>query len=192
MQGHADMASDDVPAAGSDVRLGIDLVGASGLGQLPEIAFGAGARIRLEIDSAWPVELGVSGFVPATEHAGNDSAGEARFDLLLASLATCPWQPDWLSGLALCAGAEGGRLRVQPKAFEGSSAAASDAVMDLLGSAVLHVRLGSTLRVRAALTVLLPLLQRSYTYQAADGADARLFRMTQLAGRAEIGAGAVF
>jgi hypothetical protein len=181
------------PTTHRQIQLGIDLVGASGLGQLPGIAFAAGARVRLVIEPAWPVELGVNGFFPTTEQAADGSAGQARFDLMLASLATCPWQPDWLPGLALCAGAEAGRLRVQPTAFEGKNArAVNDAVADLQGSAVLHLRLGSMLRLRAALTALLPLLQRSYTYQAPDGTSARLFRMTQIAGRAEIGMGAVF
>jgi hypothetical protein len=189
----ASRATGSAPATRRTVRLGIDLVGASGLGQLPGVAFGAGARIRIAIESAWPIELGVNGFVPTTEHASDGSAGQARFDLMLASLATCPWQPAWLSGLALCVGAEAGRLRVRPEAFEGSSiGATSDAVADLQGSAVLHVRLAGAVRMRAALTALLPLLQRSYTYQAPDGTSARLFRMTQIAGRAEIGVGAVF
>lgn len=185
-------ASTEPEPARASTGIGVDLVGASGLGQLPGVAFGAGVRVVLAIAPLWPIELGFTAFAPTTQEAGMHSAGSAQFDALYGSLTTCPWQGNSVSSLSLCAGTEIGRLHVDPHHFEGQSAASSDVIANLTGGAVLRARISESLRVRLALTGLLPLWQRSYTVQATDGTSVRLFRMSQIAGRAEIGMGLAF
>jgi hypothetical protein len=188
----APASAEPEPARADSAGIGVDLVGASGLGQLPGVAFGAGVRIVFAIAPLWPIELDFTAFAPTTQEAGVHSAGSARFDALYGSLATCPWQASGLSSLSLCAGAEIGRISIDPRHFEGQNAASSDAIANLIGGAVLRARISQSLRLRLALTGLLPVWQRSYTFQATDGTSLRLFRMSQIAGRAEIGMGLAF
>jgi hypothetical protein len=145
--------------------------------------------VQLVPAGAWPIELGAAAFLSRTADAGHGIAGRARFELLLASLSVCPWQPDWLPGLALCAGAEVGRFHVEPSDFAVLPAPSSDLVANLLGSGVLRVHLIEGLYLRAGLVLALPLVQRRYEYQTPAATTAQLYRMPQVAGRAEIGLG---
>ncbi|HMI90211.1 MAG TPA: hypothetical protein VK509_02555 [Polyangiales bacterium] len=173
-------------------RIAVDATAATGVGQLPGAAFGLAAHVRLTPPGAWPFELGALGFLPATQDAGDAAIGRGRFQLLLGSLATCPTQTGTRLSLGLCAGAELGRLRVQPEGFAEPGEAVDDAIANLFGTAVLRVAFGRVPYLRVALIGLLPLMQRSYTYQAPDGSPARVFRMPQGAARAELGMGAAF
>jgi hypothetical protein len=172
--------------------LALDGAGTAGFGQLPGASLGLSAHVQLSAPHAWPIELGATGLLERTAKAGNGVAGQARFSLLLGSIAVCPWQPSWLPSLSLCAGAEIGRLHVAPSGFAVVQAASSDFVTNLVGSGVLRAPLVGPLYLRAALSLALPLIQRSYGYQTPAATSARLYRMPQVAGRAEIGLGLHF
>lgn len=174
------------------IELGLDAVGVTGFGQLPGAALALAAHAVLALREGLSVELGFTRFFTASEQPPRGIDGEAKFDLWVASLAVCPWQPSGLPALSLCVGAEGGRLQAETRGFAIDQPPMSEAVANVLGEGVLRARLGSTLYLRAALTIALPLVQRSYTFQDLDGSPAVLFRMPQVAGRAEIGAGMFF
>jgi hypothetical protein len=169
--------------------LALDGAGVAGFGQLPGASLGLSAHAQLIPTGAWPIELGATAFLARTANAGRGIAGTVRFELVLASLMVCPWQPEWLLGLSLCAGAEVGRLHVEPSDFAVLPGPSSDLVANLLGSGVLRVRLVGGLYLRAGLLLALPLVQRRYEYQTPVATTAQLYRMPQVAGRAEIGLG---
>jgi hypothetical protein len=182
-----------VPSTRTDAwGLAIDGAATTGFGQLPGASLGLTAHVLLSAPFAWPIELGATGFLERSVKAGNGVAGEARFTLVLGSMAVCPWQPSWLPALSLCAGAEVGRLHVVPAGFAVVQPASSDFVANLLGSGVLRARLVGPLYLRAALSLALPLIQRSYGYQTPAATSGQLYRMPQVAGRAEIGIGLRF
>jgi hypothetical protein len=159
-----------------------------GFGQLPGASLGLAAHVQITPPGVWPFELGAATFLERTEQA-DMHAGEARFKLMLASLTVCPWQPPALPGLALCAGAELGQLRVEPSGFAVLQPASKDLVANLLGTAVLRATIVAGLYLRTALVLALPLVQRGYAYQTPAATSQQLYRMPQVAGRAEIGLG---
>jgi hypothetical protein len=169
--------------------LAADGAGTAGFGQLPGASLGLIAHVALTPKGAWPIELGAAAFLTRTVRASAGVSGQARFGLLLGSVTVCPWQPAWLPGLSLCAGAEVGRLRVVPSDFAVLPPASNDFVANLLGSGVLRVRLLAGLYLRTAVVLALPLIQRRYEYQTPAATTAQLYRMPQVAGRAEIGLG---
>ena len=195
----APRAAASTPASGSgapDVQpgwqVGVDTTFATGLGQLPGAAFAVAGHVSVTPPDGWPVELGVIGFLPATHDAEGGAAGSGRFDLLLASLAACPTQSGTALSVRLCAGFEAGRIHVEAEGFAEPGPPVDDAIANLFGTVVLRVALGRTPYLRVGLVGLLPLMQRSYTYEGLDGRPERAFRMPQGAARVELGAGASF
>lgn len=171
---------------GGAFELGFDAVAIGALGQLPGFAAGAGVRVGLRAPGAFPIEVGGSLLPSSIETAGNVS-GRARFALLLGSLSACPVEPEWLRASALCGGAEIGQLEVEASGFAEDNRSVSDLVANLLLSALYRPELAAGIHLRVAAVLAVPLIQRSYGFEALDGTDAPLFRMPQLAGRLELG-----
>jgi hypothetical protein len=167
----------------------VDATPTIGFGQLPGASLGLAAHMQLTPPGVWPIELGAATFLERTVQAGEMAAGEARFKLMLATLTVCPWQPAALPGLAICAGAELGQLRVAPSGFAVLQPTSKDLVASLLGAAVMRAPIGAELYLRAALLGALPMVQRGYAYQTPAATSRQLYRMPQVAGRAEIGLG---
>lgn len=185
-------AQGSVPAtARPEWAFGIDAAATGGLGQLPGLNPGVTAHVWITPPAAWPIEAGMVLFPGATEEHASGT-GRARFELWMASLAVCPWQPDWLRALALCAGAEVGLLHVESRGFPGGDVTADDPVASVVVMPRLHVHLAGALHLRGALVVAVPLDQRRYTVEASDGSLATLFRIPQLTARAELGLGLAF
>lgn len=174
------------PTRASPWRYGVGAAATAGFGQLPGLSPGISAQLWLTPLDAWPIEAAMV-LLPETTAQAERATGRVRFDLLAVSLALCPWQPDWLRGLALCAGAEVGRLRVRSGDFPRGDMTADDAVVSVFGAARLHVRLAGPLQLRIALPIAVPLAQHRYTFEADDGSSQTLFRIAQLTGRAELG-----
>jgi hypothetical protein len=179
------------PIRSSGWSYGVDAAAAGGFGHLPGLNPGVAAHVAITPPSAWPIEVGVVLFPAQTEQHAR-AAGRVRFELLAASLAVCPWQPDWLRGLAFCAGGEVGRLQVVSEGFVGGDMKANDAVASVIGSARLVARIAGALHLRAALVVAVPLAQHRYTVELDDGSSATVFRIPQLTARAELGAALSF
>ena len=66
------------------------------------------------------------------------------------------------------------------------------AIANLLASGVWRMRFTDALHLRVAAAVVLPLVQHEYTYRSAAAERVALYRMPQVAGRLEIGAGVRF
>ena len=158
------------------VRLGFDATASAGLGRLPGLRTAVAGYVRIAPGAFGTLELGATWW-PEVEVDAGELAAAARLELLVASLALCPWRPDALPALALCFGAEAGVLAVQPLAFAFAVEAARDPVAAVLGRVLLRPALVGPLHLRAAIELSLPLLQRSYTYQGSDGQPRDLFRM---------------
>ena len=169
--------------------LALDVTPTIGFGQLPGASLGLAAHAQITPPGMWPIELGAASFLERTVDAGGGVAGQAGFKLVLASVTACPWQPAWLPALAFCVGAELGRLHVEPSGFAELQPSSDDFVANLLGTAVLRAPIVAGLYVRVALLLALPLIQRGYSFQTPAGTSEPLYRMPQVAGRAEIGLG---
>jgi hypothetical protein len=176
-------------AHGARWSVAVDATPTIGFGQLPDANLGLAAHVQIVPPGIWPIELGATTLLERTVQASAGVAGEASFKLALASLTVCPWQPAWLPALAFCAGAELGRLHVAPNGFAESQPTSNDLVANLLAAGVLRAPIAGGLYLRAALLLALPLVQRGYGYQTPDAASQQLYRMPQVAGRAEIGLG---
>jgi hypothetical protein len=172
-------------------RVAVDAAAAAGLGHLPGASLGVAAHVAITPPSAWPIEAGFVLFPPKTAQMDGTS-GRVRFDSLAASLILCPWQPAWLAELALCAGAEVGRLRARSDGFPEGDTTANDAIANALGAARLRFQLVGALELHARLVLAVPLAQHRYTVQTDDGATATLFRIPQLAARSELGLALAF
>ena len=158
-----------------------------GLGQLPSAAVGGGGYLLVAPPDAWPVQAGAF-WLPPQALRVEEAGGEARFDLLLASIAACPWQPSWWRALAFCGAGEIGRLRARPN-FASKNRPANDVVANLSALALLRVQLAGGLHGRAALVLSMPLIQRSYAFETLARTPQQVFRMPQLAARLELGLG---
>ncbi|HMJ10046.1 MAG TPA: hypothetical protein VK524_01510 [Polyangiaceae bacterium] len=180
-----------VPNVGAPWRIGLDAAGVGGLGQLPVASLGASGFVSITAPGAWPFELGVV-VLPGYRVAAADELGEARFSLLAGSLSLCPFQPAWLHALAICLGGEVGRLRGEPSGFAWGEVARNDLIASLTGRARWQPELTRALHLRLAVLLALPLIQRTYTFQAPDGRPQQLFRMPQVAAGLELGLGIFF
>lgn len=194
-ESHADSdppAQGSLPATRSPTwSYAVDAAALGGFGHLPGLNPGVVAHVSITPPSAWPIEAGMVLFPAKTERHALHS-GRVHFELLAASLVACPWQPGWLRGLAFCAGGEIGRLRVASEGFASGDVTANDAVASVVGTARLRTLLVGALHLRSALVVAVPLDQRRYTVETDDGSIATLFRIPQLAARAELGLALAF
>jgi hypothetical protein len=152
-----------------------------GLGLQPGPALGIGLHASLPARIGWSVELGVASFPDRRSGSG---FARADFQLLLASLALCPWQ---VAGFALCAGAEYGTQRVAPSAL-GQPRPASQPLVDVLGIAAFRLSLAGPLFMQARASAVLPLLRNRYRYRSPQG-ERTLYRTAALGARVELGLG---
>ena len=179
------------PTTSSAWSVELDAVATSGIGHVPGLGFGVAAHVALTPPDAWPIEAGLVLF-PVTTERPEGASGSVRFDALAATLALCPWQPEWWRALALCAGAELGRLHVQSEGFPEGAVNTNDAIASLTGSARIAAPLFGPLALRFALIAGVPIAQHRYTVETDTGGTAQVFRIPQLAARAELGLGLQF
>lgn len=173
------------------VHVSLAASGGAALGQLPGVALAGSAYAQLRIDRALPIEAGVS-YLPAQTVGSERGSGEASFSLLLGSLAICPLQPAAAPTIVGCVGAEFGTLNSRGRDFVFANRVASDWVFNLRASGAWNIPLAGPLFLRTALLLSVPILQRNYTYRGPDNAPVSLFRMPQVAVRAEVGLGITF
>jgi hypothetical protein len=163
-----------------------DVSGAAGIGRMPGVSFGLALHIALVTRANWTLELGLAIWAARRVEA-DGSQGYADFDALLGSLAVCPWQ--FWPALALCAGAEYGRMGVAPGGFAGApQASSSNALFDVFGSGVLHFKIAGPLQVRGALVLSVPIVRHEYVFETAAGTQ-RLFRTSPVLVHVELGVG---
>lgn len=177
------------PPAEPALRIGIDAIGAFGLGMLPGLRPAIGGAVRLEPRPLFPFDLALLHFVEGDADV-DPGAGSVAFQLTLIALSACPWaivEPS----LRACVGLEGGRISAEPRGLPVTAPASEDLVLDGLVSAVLRPRIAGPLHLRVALTAAVPFAQRAFTYATAAG-PRTLFRTAPLQGRAEIGLGVTF
>ena len=171
------------PAAKRDVAA-FDAVGLADLGEMPGVGFGVGLHATLESSAGWLFELGFAAYPRRT---AEEAAGQIGLELALGSLAICPVQ--WRRLLALCAGGEYGRMGVSPQNFRYNASPASRAVVDVFAGGVLRLRLAGPLFLRAAATLLVPLVRNEFFYETQAGEAQQVFRTSPIAARAELGFG---
>lgn len=167
-------------ADGEGARFDVSALG--GLGLQPGPALGIGLHASLPTRIGWSVELGVASFPDRRSGSGFE---RADFQLLLASLALCPWEP--VAGFVLCAGAEYGSQRVAPSAL-GQARQATQPLVDVLGIAAFRLTLAGPLFLQARAGAVLPLLRNGYRYRSPQG-ERTLYRTAALGARAELGLG---
>jgi hypothetical protein len=168
-------------------RLNIDAVGFGALGHLPGASVGIAGHVQVIAPQLWPIEIGVALFRPRTAAARGETSGRGSFGLVLGSLAVCPWTP--LAAFALCGGAELGVLHAETSGFEETQPTSNAIVANAVAVGIVRVHLTGSLQLRFGLTAAMPLVQHRYSFRAADATSGQLYRMSQVAGRAEIGAG---
>jgi hypothetical protein len=163
-----------------------DVSGTAGIGRMPGVSFGLALHVALLTRAEWTLELGLAVW-PVRRVEADGSPGHADFDALIGSLAICPWQ--FWQALALCAGAEYGRMGVAPSGFTGQNqASSSNALFDVFGSGVLHFQVAGPLQLRGALVVSVPLIQHEYVFGTSAGTQ-RLFRTSPVLAHVELGVG---
>ncbi|HKP62872.1 MAG TPA: hypothetical protein VJV78_39325 [Polyangiales bacterium] len=181
---------DASPAEPRSWNLGVDVTGFAALGQLPGLSFGLATHVQLRVLGVWPIELGARVYTERNAYAVAPDKGESSFQLLLASLATCPWS--WLDAFSVCGGLEAGRLRALPSGFAVSPEPTDAPIVNVLANAVLRLELGDTFLVRTAAELAVPLIQQRFTYRSSASTSGQLYRMPQVALRLELGAGLQF
>jgi hypothetical protein len=164
-----------------------DVSGAAGIGRMPGVSFGLALHVSLLTRAGWTLELGLAVWPTRRVEADGSPHGHADFDALLGSLAICPWQ--FWQALALCAGAEYGRMGVAPSGFtEQNQASSSNALFDVFGSGVLHFQVAGPLQLRGALVLTVPIIQHEYVFETSKGTQ-RLFRTSPVLAHVELGVG---
>jgi hypothetical protein len=179
-------AQPEPPAAGPGSAL-FDVSGAAGIGRMPGVSFGLALHVSLLTRAGWTLELGLAVWPARTVEADGSPHGHADFDALIGSLAICPWQ--FWQALALCAGAEYGRMGVAPSGFDSrSQVSSSNALFDAFGSGVLHFQVAGPLQLRGALVVSVPIIRHEYVFETSMGTQ-RLFRTSPVLAHVELGLG---
>lgn len=163
----------------------LDATGAAGLGQLPGVSLGVALHATLAARNGWLLEVGFASW-PKVDARATGGRGVTGFQLQIGSLAVCPVQ--FVSALALCAGAEYGALNATPSGAVANGVSSSRAIFDFFGAAVLRVELGALFFLRAALTLAVPILRNDYVFAAAESTP-RVFRTAPALGRLELGLG---
>jgi hypothetical protein len=169
--------------------LGIDVIGAGALGQLPGMRFGLGGYLRITPRGLWPIELGGAHYFVASESV--DEGGVVDFELTTGSLTGCPWDL-YAAQLHGCVGLEGGVIRASPRALAVTGSPSSDPVLNLLLGLVYRPRIAGPLHLRIALLAAVPIVQHEFAYQAQDGSFPTLFQTSPIHGRADLGLGLSF
>jgi hypothetical protein len=177
-------AQPEPPATGPSSAL-FDVSGAAGVGRMPGVSFGLALHVALVTRANWTVELGLAVW-PARRVEADGSKGHADFDALLGSLAICPWQ--FWQALALCAGADYGRMGAAASGFISPPQASSNTLFDVFGSGVLHFQVAGPLQLRGALVLTVPILRHEYVFETSAG-NQRLFRTSPVLAHVELGVG---
>jgi hypothetical protein len=136
------------------------------------------------------MRIGVAHFFERDQRAPGLVTAKGHFERSEVTFFACPLSSERDFGFELCGGAALGLMRVTSDGFADGGIEATDPVLDIGGQAGLHAHFFEWLVLRASLTALLPIVQRSYEYQTLDATSARLFRSAQLGARLQIGVGA--
>jgi hypothetical protein len=161
-------------------------------GVLPGVALGIAAELTTRIPSLWPTRAGFAHFFERDARAEALPSGTSHFERDELTLFTCPLAPDEPFAFELCAGAVLGLVRVASEGFAEGGIDATDPVLDIGGQAGVRALFFDVLLARLTATALLPLVQRSYDYQALDASTEQLFRSAQVGARLQLSLGAEF
>jgi hypothetical protein len=161
-------------------------------GVLPGAALGVNAELTARIPGALPLRVGFGHFFERDVRAEDLSAGEGHFVRNELTVFACPLAPDEELAFELCAGGAFGLVDVQTEGFADGGIEATDPAFDIGGQAGVRVLLLDTMLARFSATALLPLIQRSYDYQALDASTQQLFRSAQVGVRLQLSVGAQF
>jgi hypothetical protein len=167
-------------------RFALVAAASAAAGQLPNIAPGATLQATAVAPGFWPIEAAAQ-YLPGQVVTSEGAGGRTRFELWLASLALCPFEPAWLPDSALCAGAELGQLHVVARDFPSQNTQVTDVIANVLLHAVYRPAIGGGVHLHTGLAVTIPIVQRQYTFETAARTQADVFVMPQLAGRLELG-----
>lgn len=166
-------------------------------GATPRLGWGVGLHVLLHDAWPWPLEVGVALTVPETFGSGiarpwGTLAGQTRFDYVAGSLRLCPLGVGAGPVLAVCAGADVGRVRVQAQ-FAGldNHAARSDLWLSAAVGATLRLTLVGSLFMRVAAELGVPITHASYRIDT-GAARPEVFATWPIGVRAETGLGAYF
>jgi hypothetical protein len=173
-------------------RLALEASPVAGFGVLPGVALGASGEVTLRLRGLWPLRMGFTHFFSRDARATTLVSGVGHFERNDIALFACPAAPDRDFAFELCTCVALGLVRVTTDGFAHGGIRGSDPVFDVGAQAGARLRLFDLVLARAALTALLPLVQRSYEYQALNGSATRLFQTAQVGIRMQISLGAEF
>jgi hypothetical protein len=156
------------------------------LGTLPGLAKGVSLHVTIPTRIGWAFELGLLTVAEQSVKTTLEAPGETLFSQQSASLVLCP--PRLFSPLLLCGGGEYGRQSASASGFGTVREADGRDLFDLIAQGTLRLNLLPWFFVRASAAVLLPLLRHDYQYDSRQG-DQRVFKISPVAGRAEVGLG---
>jgi hypothetical protein len=156
------------------------------LGTLPGVAKGVALHIMFPTRMGLAFELGLLTVAEQSVASTGEVPGETFFSQQSASLVVCP--PRLFSVLLVCGGGEYGRQSVSASGFGRLRDVAGRDLFDLIAQGTLRLKLLTWLFVRASAAVLFPLLRHDYQYDSRQG-DQRVFSISPVAGRAEVGFG---
>lgn len=157
------------------------------LGLLPRLGGGAMIRARIEPPRFWAFELG--GLLLFPNDARQGVLG-ATFQLAVASLAACPLEARAFgSELSLCAGAELGAIGTSGFGFD-LPKTKEQVAFDVTLEGRVRRRLVGPLVAAAGLGLHVPVVRDRFYYLDAAGAEREVFRMSAVAGAADLSIGA--
>jgi hypothetical protein len=180
------------PRVGRSSLIAIEASPVLAFGVLPGIALGIAAELTVRIPSVWPTRVGFGHFFERDARAEALPTGTSHFTRDELMLFTCPLAPDEAFAFELCAGAVLGLVSVASEGFAEGGINATDPVLDIGGQAGVRALFFDVLLARLTATALLPLVQRSYDYQALDASTEQLFRSAQVGARLQLSVGAEF
>jgi hypothetical protein len=175
-----------VPAT-TDDEVALDVAGVAMIGTLPNLAPGVALNLSISVGDGFRFELGLlAGAAQRVQAPVRSDRGQASFGHQSLALMLCA--PRELLFVEVCGGAEYGRQSVSATDFDRVQPIESRELLNLLVHATVRIDLFSSFFLRASAGLIAPLLRHDYVYDSRAG-DQRLFRMTPIGGRAELGLG---
>lgn len=163
------------PAPASAWLAQLSLTGQLRLGQLPDLAAGAGLATVLRHRSGWGPRLGVAAWLPSSEQDHSTRAG-ARFSAYVAEIGLCrELQHAGRLELSLCTGSELGLLRGQGIGYQRSQTARTP-LIDPYALAESTWWPTAHLGLQLGLSVTFPLIRDQFYATRSDGSEIALFK----------------
>jgi hypothetical protein len=173
-------------------RAGVQIGFAGSLGLLPHPAPGLTLRLHVVPPRGPAFEIGASAWLEGNAGASGAGGAYATFDLAYGSLAVCPLAATVArTSFFACAGAQAGSLRGQGVSFD-TPYAQEQLVLDVTAEAHVRRALAGPFFAAAGLGFVVPIVRRPFQWEDAAGTRHDLFRLSPVAGTAEVALGLAF